>query len=463
MKFRIPTLLALCVSASQIFAQGGISPEMLQKIQQSYSSSDPTDRALTNALAGTPINTLALNWENQQGLDTHFTYQVNSKGITDQKSSGRCWLFSGLNVIRSRMIARFNLPEFTFSQSYCFFWDQLEKSNLFLQGIIDTRRKPMDDRMVDWLLKNPLGDGGQFTGVSDLIMKYGLVPSGVMPETVSANSTSVMSRLLKDKLREFALELREMPAKATAAQLESRKTEMLSDIYRMLALCLGEPVQEFEWTYYDAKGNSKGTRLYTPKSFYEEYVGQDLKADYVMLMNDPTHEFYQVYEIDFDRHVYDGCNWKYINLPIDEIKAIALASIKDSTAMYFSCDVNKQRDAARGYLDVDNYDYAALFGVDFPMDKKQRVSTFASGSSHAMTLMAVDVDENGQYRKWMVENSWGRDNGYKGHLIMTDRWFEEYMFRLVAERQYVPEKILKLLDGKPTLLPAWDPMFTPEE
>ena len=181
-----------------------------------------------------------------------------------------------------------------------------------------------------------------------------------------------------------------------------------------------------------------------------------------MLMNDPTREYFKVYEIDYDRHVYDGHNWLYVNLPIDRIKDIAISSIRDGRAMYFSCDVAKFLNSKKGVLDIANYDYTSLFGIDLNMDKRQRVMTHASGSSHAMTLMAVDIRDD-KPLKWMVENSWGAESGYKGHLIMTDEWFNEYMFRLVAEKKYVPSDILEILKQEPVRLPAWDPMFAPEE
>lgn len=232
---------------------------------------------------------------------------------------------------------------------------------------------------------------------------------------------------------------------------------MLSTVYRMLALAFGEPVERFTWTM------NGETKEYTPQSFYQEYLGNDLTNNYVMLMNDPSREYYKCYEIDFDRHVYDGKNWTYVNLPVEDIKAMAIESIKDSTMMYFSCDVAKFLDSKRGTLDLKNFDYEPLMGTTFGMNKKQRVQTFASGSSHAMTLMAVDLDKDGKPKKWMVENSWGAEAGYKGHLIMTDEWFDEYMFRLVVEKKYVPEKVLNILKQKPIRLPAWDPMFAPEE
>ncbi len=444
-------------SAQKQSDKGGISAEMLTEIRKGYEGT-ASDKAIRNALNAAAINVLAANSENIAMIDTHFSDEVKTKGRTNQKSSGRCWLFTGLNVLRAKMIEKYDLGSFTFSQNYVFFYDQLEKANLFLQGVIDTKGLGFDDRKVDWLFRNPIGDGGQFTGVSNLIMKYGVVPSDVMPETYCANNTSQMRAQIATKLREDGLKLRGAAAKDCPAM----KTEMLKEIYRMLVLCLGEPPVEFEWTSYDSKGNFVSAKTYTPKSFYNEYVGADLESNYIMVMNDPTREYGKVYEIDYDRHVYDGQNWLYINLPIERIKEMAIASIKDNTAMYFSCDVGKFMDRQKGTLDLNNFDYGSLFGTTFPMDKRQRVQTHASGSSHAMTLIAVDI-KDGKPVKWMVENSWGADSGYKGNLIMTDEWFDNYMFRLVVEKKYVPSDVMNMLDQKPTLLPAWDPMFLPEE
>ena len=437
---------------------GGISEDMLGRIRQGYQGT-PEQKAVKNALATNSIAALAINGENLAMIDTHFSHRVKTKGITNQKSSGRCWLFTGLNVLRAKMIDKYGLPGFEFSQNYNSFYDLLEKSNLFLQAIIDTKDLPLEDRKVDWLLKNAIGDGGQFTGVSNLLMKYGVVPKEVMPETFQSENTNQMAMILKWKLREYALELREMKANKTA----ERKEAMLTEIYRILVECLGVPPTEFEWTRYDKSGNVVSTKKYTPKSFYQEYIGDDLEHNYIMVMNDPSREYNKVYEIEYDRHVYDGENWVYLNLPIEKVKELAIASIKDNTAMYFSCDVGKFIDRKKGTLDINNMDYASLFRTEFPMDKKQRIQTFSSGSSHAMTLIAVDLDEAGKPKKWMVENSWGASSGYQGNLIMTDEWFDNYMFRVVVEKKYVPADIMKLMEQKPIMLPSWDPMFAPEE
>ena len=453
-------LLAALLFSATAFAQnpkGGISADMLKDLKGAYEG-NATDKALHNALNAASINVLAASADKLAMIDTHFSDEVKTKGRTNQLSSGRCWLFTGLNVLRARMIQKHDLGAFTFSQNYLFFYDQLEKANLFLQGIIDTADKPMEDRTVDWLFSNPIGDGGQFTGVSNLVMKYGVVPSDVMPETLNANNTSQMRTQLATKLREDGLRLRAAKAKDRPAM----KVQMLKEVYRILALCLGVPPTEFTWARYNSKGEFVSEKTYTPKSFYEEFIGEDLENNYIMVMNNPTVEYGKVYEIEYDRHVYDGQNWVYLNLPIERIKEMAIASIKDNTALYFSCDVGKFLDRKRGIADLGNFDYESLMGVTFGMDKKERILTHASGSTHAMTLIAVDL-KDGQPQKWMVENSWGADSGYRGNIIMTDEWFNEYMFRLVVEKKYVPADIMALMNQKPILLPAWDPMFLPEE
>lgn len=455
------TILISSLFVSAALSAQGISQELLQQFR-SENQMTASDRAIRNALSVTDVKSLALSQDNQAEIDTYFSNSVPSKGITDQKSSGRCWLFTGLNVLRSKVINRDKLEGLEFSQIYLFFYDQLEKSNLFLQAVIDTKGKPMDDKTVEWLFKNPLSDGGTFTGVADLVMKYGLVPSGVMPENYTANNTSKFTSFVKRKLREDGLLLRD--SKLKGAELLRLKEKMLSEIYHMLVLGLGQPVTEFTWAPKGSDGKYvSAPKRYTPQSFYAELIGEDLNSDYIMLMNDPTREYWKTYEIQYDRHTYDGHNWLYLNLPMDEIKVAAIASIKDSTMMYFSCDVNKELDSKRGLLALDNYDYSSILGVTFGMDKRQRILSFDSGSSHAMTLKAVDLDANGKPLKWEVENSWGASHGFHGHLIMTDEWFDAYMFRLVVKKQYLSQTVLKAAEQKPTLLPCWDPMFASEE
>lgn len=455
------TIAAAFISLST-FAQGGISADMLQKIQASQNTSAAADRAITNALANNNIDDLARNARSKAPIDKHFSVETTRQNIHNQLSSGRCWMFSGFNVLRSDFAHNHaDSLVVEFSHDYLFFWDQLEKANLMLQGVLDNASLSLEDSRMQFFFKNPINDGGTFCGVADLAAKYGLAPMSAQPETYSSDNTTRMSRLVSSKLREYGLELYRMAnAKAKTKQIEARKTEMLATIYHMLSLTLGEPVKEFRYAFRDKSGKVRiPEKTYTPKEFYDFTVGKDLNGSFIMVMNDPRREFHKTYEVEYDRHAYDGHNWKYLNLPAEDIAQLAIAQLKDGRKMYSSYDVGKQSDRKTGYADVDTYDYGALFSTDFPMNKADRIATFDSGSTHAMTLTAVDLDADGMPLKWKVENSWGAASGVDGCMIMTNRWWEEYMFRLVVDKKYVPADLLQEFNQTPTMLTPDDPLF----
>ena len=457
--------LACTLSVSAQTRDGGLSPDMLTAIRKAQPTA-ASDKALANAIATNSIDDLAKTYASTRQVDTYFSNETPRQSIHNQKSSGRCWMFSGLNVLRANFAQRHaDTLRVEYSQAYLFFYDQLEKANLMLQGVIDCARKPMDDTRVRFFFQHPISDGGTFCGVADLAEKYGLVPMSVMPETYSSDNTSRMARVVSSKLREYGLELRAMVAAGKKPQaIRARKVEMLGTIYHILALTIGEPVQEFTYAFTDKNGKAVApAKKYTPKSFYEATVGGKLNGTFIMVMNDPRRPYHKTYEVEYDRHTYDGHNWKYLNLPMDEIARLAIASIKGGHKMYSSYDVGKQLDRKRGYLDTENFDYGTLFGTTFGMDKAQRIETFDSGSTHAMTLTAVDLDAQGNPIKWKVENSWGPDNGFAGCFIMTNRWFNEFMFRLVVNKEYVPEALVREAGQKPVMVMPEDPLFAEDE
>ena len=468
MKKKFVIILCLGCGLSVASAQtksGGISKEMVQQFQKDQKHC-AAGKALSNAISGVSIDVLAKNYQAAaKPIDKNFSIETRKQSITNQKSSGRCWMFSGLNVLRSNYMMQHDSVSFELSQAYLFFWDQLEKANLMLQGVIDTAKDPIDNQRVQFFFHYPIGDGGTFCGVADLAPKYGLVPADVQPETYTSENTSKARSLIASKLREFGLQLRDMVAKKQkSADITKAKTEMLGQIYHMLELTLGAPTQTFTYAFKDKTGKPLGQpKEYTPLSFYQEVVGAPLNGTFIMVMNDPRRDYYKTYEVEYDRHVYDGTNWKYLNLPMDEIEQLAIASLKDGRKLYSSYDVGKLLDRPRGYASLDNFDYGSLFGTTFGMDKAQRISTFDSGSTHSMTLTAVDLDAQGKPIKWKVENSWGTDSGQQGYLIMTDEWFREYMFRLVVNKKYVPENLLKAFDTKPIMVMPEDPLFLPDE
>ena len=456
--------VAICMTATVNAQTGGISSKMLGEIQK-QNKMTPAENAIANAIAANSIDNLAQNRNNAAELDTYFSIETPKQTITDQKSSGRCWMFSGMNVLRANFAKRTDSLRVEFSQAYLFFYDQLEKANLFLQGVIDTGKKPIDDQRVQFFFKNPINDGGTFCGVADLTEKYGLVPKQVMPESYSSDNTSKMARLISSRLREDGLILRKMVADGKkASDIEKAKTEMLATVYRMLALTIGEPPTQFTYAHRNKDGKAVGEpKTYTPQEFFKEVVGDKLNGTFIMVMNDPRRPYYKTYEVELDRHTYDGHNWKYLNLPMDDIEQLAIASLKDGRKLYSSYDVGKMLDRKRGYGDTENFDYGSLMGTSFGMNKAERISTFDSGSTHAMTLTAVDLDANGKAKKWKVENSWGASWGQQGCMIMSDRWFREYMFRLVVDKKYVSEELLKLNEQKPVMVTPEDPLFINEQ
>lgn len=451
MLFSLPTVM---------FAQQSITTDALNKIKQGYNQSDISTKATANALSANDVKRLTLNRNNVGKTDSYFKYKVKVKGITDQKSSGRCWMYTSLNIFRPVVIDKLKVSNFEFSQTYLYFYDILEKSNLFLENAIVTANKPMDDRLVEFYFKSPIDDGGVWSSFVNLVTKYGVVPKSAMPETNSSGSTSKMISTITTKLREDGIALRRMVEKGSKpGDIRNLKLEQLSQIYRMLALNLGEPPTSFQWRYQSTDNVISPMVTYTPQEFAKQMLPNLNTSDYVMFMNDPSRPYYKVYEIENYRNVVEGINWKYLNLPADDLKAMALESIKNNEALYASCDVSKQLNSEDGLLSMQNYDVESLYGVKFGMDKKDRILTRESGSSHGMALVAVDVDENEKPVKWQFENSWGATSGQAGYLVFTDEWFSEYMFRLVVNKKYIPEGIKKQLEQKPVMLPAWDPMF----
>lgn len=456
----IPALALTFCGLSNAQNKGTVDAKMLNEIRSSFTL-DASSRAIQNAITNSEsLNDLALNHEKNGKTDHFFKYRVEVKGITNQENSGRCWMFTSMNTIRPQVIKKFNLSSFDFSHNYNYFWDLFEKSNLFLDNIIATADRSMDDRELVLYFSGPVDDGGVWNSFFNVAKKYGIVPAEVMPETNISNKTSQLTRLINEKLRGDGYKIRTLISqKATEKEIQLVKMQALKSVYRMLALSLGEPPVDFTWRYKDADGKISESKKYTPLEFLEEVAPDFAKTEMVMIMNDPTREYYKVYEIQNYRNVAEGINWTYLNLPNEEIKKFALASIKNNEPMYASCDVGKEHNRKSGIMDVNTYDFASLFGVEFKMDKKARILTRQSGSSHAMALIGVDVDENEKPVKWEFENSWGSSAGNNGYLTFTDAWFNEYMFRVVINKSYLDDKAKEALKTKPILLPVWDYMF----
>lgn len=482
-------VLFLFVASSAMLKAQVVGESELAQIKSSFVK-DANTKALQNILtADKKISNKTVNWDNSGKVDHFFKYRVDVKGITDQQSSGRCWMFTSTNALRPLVMEKYSLKSFNFSHNYLYFWDMLEKSNLFLENIIATASKDIEDREVVTYFRSPVGDGGVWNLFYNIAGKYGVVPQEVMPESEHSNNTKEMRSVINERLRAGGYAIRSIAenngerekivtknitttkqtiklkvkeskiGSKTVEAMRAHKIEVLKDIYRVLALCLGEPPTEFTWRYKTKEGEVKSITS-TPKEFYTRILPADYTPErYIMTMNDPTRPYYKVYEIDNYRNTVEGINWVYLNLPNHELKSGALASIKNNEPMYASCDVGKQYNRENGTLDMNNFDVESLFGIEINMDKKARILTRQSGSSHAMLLMACDTDQNDIPIKWEFENSWGSSSGNKGYLTFTDEWFSEYLFRLVINKKYLSSKAVEALSQEPILLPVWDYMF----
>ena len=431
----------------------------IRKFNKSFNSSSSNQLA-RNALIQNDINKVAVHWENFSKINHVFSNTISKQlPVTNQKSSGRCWGFAGLNLLRLEIAKNYNLSNFEFSQNYFMFWDKLEKANYFLENILKTLDQNYDSRLMMHLLQAPVQDGGQWDMFVNLIEKYGLVPKSVMPETNHSNKSSMMNYFLTHKLRECAFILRKSKKpRTTIKQLRSKKEEMMSVIYSLLCMFLGNPPTKFDWSIKDK--NNKFTRFNNldPLDFYHKFTKVKLKNK-VCLIHAPmsNKKMNELYTIDFLGNVVGGNIIKYANVEINELKKAAIKSIKNDEAVWFGCDVGKMFNRELGIMDMDLYDYEKLFDTKFKMNKASRLEYGDSAMTHAMLFTGVDLKGNTP-TKWRVENSWGDKNGDKGYYLMSDSWFDEYNYEVVVDKKYLSNKSLEIFNRKPHNLEPWDPM-----
>ena len=455
-------LLIICfvvfAQSSVLCGEGGIDPQMADYCRESYNLDSHT-RAMYNSITNNDINDLALNRDLIREHNDLFNHKIKTKGITNQKSTGRCWLFAGLNLMRPKVIKKYKLKEFEFSQPYLQFWDKMEKANCFLEEMIQFRDKDPLDREMEILLRNPIPDGGWWEYVVALIEKYGAIPIEIMPETKSSEKTGSMNKILSRKLRADAAKLRDMSgAGVTIEDLRHEKEKMLADVYRILAMNMGEPPKEFEWRYEDEDSTVSKARIFTPISFYKEYVGVDLKQ-YLSVFNDPTKEFGQKYKIGLSRNMFDGEDVDYANAEISVLKELALKSVLDDEPVWFACDVGKDQNSEHGIMAMDIYDYESIYDIDIGISKSDMVLYRESAPNHAMVFIGVDIKDEKPV-KWMVENSWGKDKGDSGYWALYDSWFDSHVFNVILNKKYIPDDILAIYKKEPIILPPWDPMYS---
>ncbi|MCH7493146.1 C1 family peptidase [bacterium] len=438
---------------------GHLSTETLAGWRQEFVG-DPKSRLARNAVTRLDSSEVALDRTATVAAQHTFSVQVELEGkATAQKASGRCWLFAGLNVMRLGLMEKYDLEEFEFSQSYLFFWDKIEKSNYFLENILATPDEKIGSRLLSWLLADPVGDGGQWDMFINLVHKHGVVPQDAYPESHSSSSSRSLNWLVTTKLREFAIRLREQAAGgADMGSLREAKLGMLAEIHRILCIHLGEPPKAFDWQFRDKDKKFHDFRALTPRSFFAEHVDYD-PAERVCLINAPTTDkpFGRLFTVQYLGNMPDGHSVRYVNLPIDDLKAAAVASLEDGEAVWFGCDVGKHFHRDLGVMDMDLYDFHLVYGTSPGMDKGERLNHGDSQMTHAMVLTGVDL-EDGRPVRWRVENSWGEKVGKKGYFVMSDKWFTEYLYELAIAKRFLSAETLAILEQDPIVLPPWDPM-----
>ena len=423
-------------------------------------TSDPQARISMNAATRTDVRRVAMNWESFREIGHTFSEKVSGEmKATSQKRSGRCWGFAGLNLLRIYLGRKYKIKNFEFSQNYFMFYDKLEKANYFLENIIETSDKPTDSRLIMHLLDSPIQDGGQWDMFVNLLMKYGTVPKKVMAESYHSSNSSQMNKLITRKLREFAKDLRSaISSGKKSAQVSKIKDGMLSEIYQMLCISLGTPPEKFDWSIRDKKEKFHRFTDLTPQSFFKKHVDIDLN-DFVCLINDPRPftDYNKTYTVDYLGNVYGGNIIRYLNLENEDLKKYTIKSIKADDPVWFGCDVGKFFTRQFGVMDTSLFEFDKFYGTSFGMSKSERLEYGDSVMTHAMLFTGVDLKDN-KPLKWRVENSWGPDHGEKGFDIMTDPWFDQFMYEVVIHKKHLTKKMIEMYKEDPISLPPWDPM-----
>ena len=430
----------------------GVTKAQIEEFRKSFDS-DPSATVAQNAVSNADLSTLALRRDLVQDMDFSFSTKLDDWNATNQRRSGRCWLFATLNLFRVGAMKKMNLKKFEFSQAHIHFWD-----NHFLEAILETSDRPVDDRTIHFLLSDPIGDGGQWNMATNLIRKHGLVPMSAYPESHSSSNTRSMNTVLKDILRTSASEIRKiLDDGGSNNEARRHKEGRMKEIWRVLCIHLGTPPEKFDWQWRDKDNEFHRKGTMTPLEFVDEYVEVDWE-EYICIVNDPRNEYYRTYTVDFLQNVAGGPPVVYLNVPSNEMKDITQRLLENGTPVWMGCDVGKNMARKRGLWDAELYDLKGLYGIQFGMEKADRLRFGQTMMTHAMLFTGVDVVD-GKPRRWRVENSWGsEDSGEKGFYTMNDNWYDEHMFEIAAPKDYLTDEMKSGLKGDPIVLPAWDPM-----
>ncbi len=456
---RVAVAAARRFSAPVATGDGSLTAVFVSALRKSFESK-PTYRFAQNAVTQTTADDIVLNREVIFNTDFSFSHWLDKWSVTNQKASGRCWMFAGLNLFRVGAMKKMNVKNFEFSQNYTFFWDKMERANYFLEKIIETANLPVDDRVVSFLIGGPIGDGGQWNMFVNVIKKHGVVPQAVMPETQSSSSSGRMNSMLVSTLREGAKSLRDLINNgASHGETRAAKDEILKTVHRILCIHLGTPPTKFFWQWNDKDHKLHRDGEITPQQFAKKYITLPID-EYVCLVHDPrpTSPYNRTFTVQHLGNVVEGGIVKYLNIDIALMKEITMKTLMKGEPVWMGCDCGKMMRRDMGVWDKNLYDYEGLYDTKFTLTKSDRLLYHQTAMNHAMLFTGVDV-VNGKPRRWRVENSWGAEkSGRNGFYVMNDNWFDEHMFEIAARKSSLPKKLQKALDLKPIVLPPWDPM-----
>ncbi len=435
-----------------------ITEAALAQYGEAYKANRPM-RIMSNAMSKTAINQIVYDTAGSADKTFKFSIDIETMPITNQRASGRCWIFAGLNVLREVIAKKHNIEQFELSQNYVAFWDKYEKINYFIDSIIDTADRDVDDRTVSWILSTGIQDGGQWDMFVNVVNKYGLVAQDAMPETFQSNNTGAMNGIINIKLRKYAYELREMyRAGATAEALVAKKNEYLNEMYGFMVACCGVPPTTFDFEYVDKDKAYHIQKGCTPMGFYKEYFGDTL-GDYISIINATTNDkpFNNAFTVKYLGNVVGGTPIRYINVDIQTLKNLVVKQLKDGEIVWFGSDVGKFGDREKGVWDDQSYGYELAFGMDLTLTKEQELDYRNGCMNHAMAITGVNLDDDVPNR-WKIENSWGDTNGKKGYYLMSDTWFDRFTYQAVVHKKYLDESLKPLLTADCIELNPWDPM-----
>ena len=436
-----------------------LEQDFTDKLHAAYEA-NPKYAAMENAISHNGLLASLEKRSAAAGNTPVFSLDLTKDKVSDQKASGRCWMFAALNTFRHKMIAGFQLEDFELSQANTFFWDKYEKSNWFLEQVIATADQELTSRKVKFLLDTPQQDGGQWDMVVSLFEKYGVVPKSVYPESISSSNSRELNQILNKLLRQDAQILRELVAEgANSSELQTKKEELLQEVFNFLAMNLGLPPRQFDFSYRDKDNHFHSESGLTPLTFYQKYV--DLKLDdYVSIINAPTADkpYGRSYTVEMLGNVVGSKPVRYLNVEMNRLKELAIAQMQAGETVWFGSDVGQSSNRKAGIMAEGMHDFTASMDIRLTQDKAGRLDYSESLMTHAMVLTGVDLDENGKAKKWKVENSWGEKVGNKGYFVASDAWMDEYTYQIVVRKEFLTAAELAAYEAEPLVLAPWDPM-----